>query len=69
MHSANDCYNGSCTSLVKICSFFPIYWTRSFRKQLVCFVVVTSAKEDMFSSLFVCLSDSNIAQKLLNGFP
>jgi len=28
----------------------------------------TSVEEDMFSSLFVCLSVSNFAQKLPNGF-
>ena len=30
--------------------------------------VITSAKEDMTSSLFVCLSVINFAQKLPNGF-
>jgi len=30
--------------------------------------IITSAKEVMFSSLFVCLSVSNFAQKLANGF-
>ena len=33
-----------------------------------CIGFITSAKEVMFSSLFLCLSGSNFAQKLLNGF-
>ena len=32
------------------------------------FCLITSANEFMFSSLFVCLSVSNFAQKLPNGF-
>ena len=31
-------------------------------------VFITSGEEVMFSSLFVCLSVSNLAQKLPNGF-
>jgi len=31
-------------------------------------IIVTSAKKIMFSSLFVCLSVSNFARKLPNGF-
>jgi len=30
--------------------------------------IITSAKEDTFSVLFVCLSVSNFARKLPNGF-
>jgi len=44
------------------CTTMPHSW------QLHTIVTITSAKEDMFSSLFVCLFVSNFAQKLPNGF-